>query len=154
MSLSTRMVSAEIVAYQRDSPHSLAFHSDESIHVCNRGYLSLFPLLLQLIPADSPHLGKVLELISSKDHLWSPYGLRSLSASHPLFGKDENYWRGPIWVPMNFMVLGALKKKYMVEEGPVKAVATTIYNELRKNIVENVFKVGLDGNSFGPEQSG
>jgi hypothetical protein len=43
-------------------------------------------------------------------HLWSPYGLRSLSASHPLFGQGENYWRGPIWVHMNYMALSSLYK--------------------------------------------
>ena len=44
------------------------------------------------------------------EHLWSPYGLRSLSASHPLFGQGENYWRGPIWIHMNYMALSSLYK--------------------------------------------
>lgn len=43
-------------------------------------------------------------------HLWTPYGLRSLSHSHPEFGKGENYWKGPIWIQMNYLALSALHK--------------------------------------------
>lgn len=84
--------------------------SEESIHVCNKGYLSLFPFLLGLLPSSSPHLGPILDLLSDPLHLWSPYGLRSLSASHPLFGQGENYWRGPIWIQMNYLALSSLYK--------------------------------------------
>ena len=83
---------------------------DESIFVCDKGYLSLFPFLLELLPADSPHLGHILDLVKDPEHLWSPYGIRSLSASHPQFGKGENYWKGPIWIQMNYLALRALKK--------------------------------------------
>ena len=86
----------------------IATCADESYHVCDRGYLSLFPLLLGLLPADSPHLGSILDLLRDPDHLWTSYGLRSLSASHPQFGQGENYWKGPIWIQMNFLALRAL----------------------------------------------
>lgn len=83
---------------------------DESYHVCHRGYLSLFPFLLELLPSSSPHLGSILTLLRDPDHLWSPYGIRSLSASHPEFGQGEDYWKGPIWVQMNYLTLKALYK--------------------------------------------
>ncbi|CAD6565408.1 MAG: Processing alpha glucosidase I [Tremellales sp. Tagirdzhanova-0007] len=113
---------------------------DESIHVCHRGYISLFPFLLGILPPSSPHLPPMLDMITSSSHLWSPYGIRSLSKSHPLFGKDENYWRGPIWVQMNWLVLKSLKERYTVEEGPERERATKVYAELRKNVVDNVFR--------------
>jgi glycogen debranching enzyme len=53
-----------------------------------------------------------LDLLRDPNHLWSSYGLRSLSASHPEFGHGENYWKGPIWVQMNYLALGALHKVY------------------------------------------
>ena len=84
--------------------------ADESYHVCHRGYLSLFPFLLSLVSPDSPHLGAILDLLRDPEHLWSPYGLRSLSASHPDFGQGENYWKGPIWIQMNYLALRALHK--------------------------------------------
>ncbi|KAI0349949.1 hypothetical protein OH77DRAFT_1525255 [Trametes cingulata] len=102
--------------------------TDESYHVCHKGYLSLFPFLLSLLPPDSPHL------------LWSPYGLRSLSASHPEFGQGENYWKGPIWIQMNYLALSALYKTYAAQEGPYRERAQEIYAELRRNVVENVHK--------------
>lgn len=81
---------------------------DESYHVCHKGYLSLFPFLLGLLEPDSPHLLAILELIRDPEHLWTSYGLRSLSASHPEFGQGENYWKGPIWIQMNYLALRSL----------------------------------------------
>ncbi|KAJ3546770.1 hypothetical protein NMY22_g1929 [Coprinellus aureogranulatus] len=113
---------------------------EESYHVCHKGYLSLFPFLHSLLPSDSPHLGAILDLMRDPEHLWSPYGLRSLSASHPEFGKGENYWKGPIWIQMNYLALSALHKKYAVEPGPYQEKAKEIYKELRRNVVDNVVK--------------
>ncbi|GJE97097.1 glycoside hydrolase family 63 protein [Phanerochaete sordida] len=113
---------------------------DESYHVCDKGYLSLFPFLLGLLPPDSPHLGSILDMLRDPEHLWSPYGLRSLSASHPEFGQGENYWKGPIWVQMNYLALRSLYTIYAAQEGPHQARAKDIYAELRKNVVDNVHK--------------
>ncbi|KAJ7063071.1 glycoside hydrolase [Mycena amicta] len=113
---------------------------DESYHVCHAGYLSMFPLFLGLLPPTSEHLGPMLDMLRDPEQLWSPYGLRSLSASHPEFGQGENYWKGPIWIQMNYLALRSLFKKYTVEEGPYRARAQQIYHELRKNVIDNVFK--------------
>ncbi|THH08538.1 hypothetical protein EW145_g2643 [Phellinidium pouzarii] len=113
---------------------------DDSYKVCHKGYLSLFPFLLGLLEPSSPHLGPILDILRSPDHLWSPYGIRSLSASHPEFGQGENYWKGPIWMQMNYMALSSLYKKYAKEPGPNQSRAREIYAELRKNIIDNVFK--------------
>ncbi|KAJ8454307.1 hypothetical protein ONZ45_g19357 [Pleurotus djamor] len=113
---------------------------DESYHVCHKGYLSLFPFLLQLLPADSPRLEHILSMMRDPAHLWTPYGLRSLSRSHPEFGQGENYWKGPIWIQMNYLALSALHKTYARHEGPYKAHAQEIYTKLRQNVINNVFK--------------
>lgn len=118
----------------------LILSTDESFHVCHKGYISLFPFLLGLLPASHPHLTPMLDMITDPEHLWSPYGIRSLSKSHPLFGKDENYWRGPIWVQMNWLALKSLKERYTVEEGPEKQRASKVYQELRKGVIDNVMK--------------
>ena len=89
---------------------TIGLHEDQSYHVCHRGYVSILPLLLELLPVDSPHVKAILDLMRDPVHLWSPYGLRSLSTVDEYFGKDENYWRGPIWVQMSYLALRALKK--------------------------------------------
>lgn len=103
--------------------------------------MTLFPFFLQHIPSDSPHLKDILDLMRSPEHLWSPYGLRSLSMADPNFGQGENYWKGPIWIQMNWLALKALSDKYTKEPGPYQQLANEIYKELRANVVENVFKV-------------
>ncbi|KAK7466923.1 Processing alpha glucosidase I [Stygiomarasmius scandens] len=113
---------------------------DESYHVCHKGYLSLFPFMLSLLPPSSPHLGAIFDILRDPEHLWSPYGIRSLSAAHPEFGQGENYWKGPIWIQMNYLVLKALHETYVVQEGPYQSRAQEIYKELRKNVIDNVFK--------------
>ncbi|KAG8755563.1 Processing alpha glucosidase I [Ceratobasidium sp. 428] len=113
---------------------------DESEHVCHAGYISLFPFLLGLLEPTSPHLGPILDLVHDPKRLWSSYGIRSLSAEHPLFGKGENYWRGPVWVQMNYLALSALHKSYANKPGPHQEKAKKIYDELRQNIIENVHK--------------
>lgn len=49
-------------------------------------------------------------MISDPAHLWSDYGLRSLSKSDEYYSQGENYWRGPIWINMNYLALSSLYK--------------------------------------------
>lgn len=49
------------------------------------GYVSLFPLLMQLLPPDCPELGRQLQLLQDAEHMWTPYGLRSLAKSASLY---------------------------------------------------------------------
>ncbi|KAF9189385.1 Processing alpha glucosidase I [Haplosporangium sp. Z 11] len=113
--------------------------TSESIHVCHKGYVSLYPVLLGLVDPNSEKLGHVLDLMSDPEELWTPYGLRSLSAKDELFGTGENYWKGPIWINLNFLAVHSLKNTYFVE-GPYQSKAKKIYNELRDNLINNIYK--------------
>ena len=77
------------------------------------GYISLFPLLMRLIPADSPVLGRQLELLRDDSRLWTDYGLRSLRwrrggkggvavflPSWITKGCSSCTWRGMWWGPV------------------------------------------------------
>jgi mannosyl-oligosaccharide glucosidase len=44
--------------------------------------------------------------------LLSEDGLRSLSKADISYGTLDNYWRGPVWMPINYLVLRACKKFY------------------------------------------
>ncbi|KAL9686728.1 hypothetical protein QQ045_031121 [Rhodiola kirilowii] len=108
------------------------------------GYVSLFPFMAKLIPSDSTILERQLDMISNKSILWTKYGLRSLSRSSSVYMKrntehDPPYWRGPIWMNMNFLILSALHH-YSQEDGPYKDRAQTIYSDLRSNLIRNVVR--------------
>lgn len=89
---------------------------------------------------DEAKIEATIDLIRDERELWTPFGIASLSKSHRLFGQGENYWRGPIWVQMNFMVLKALRG-YSQGEGELAQKAAKVYGELRTNVVKNVFEV-------------
>lgn len=77
------------------------------------GYISLFPLLLRLVPADSPELEATLRHLRSEAGLWTPHGLRSLATTSSLYMQrntehDAPYWRGPVWINLNYLALAAL----------------------------------------------
>lgn len=81
---------------------------EESVHVCHKGYVSIFPFLMGLVPVDSPKLGPLLDLIADPEELWSDHGLRSLSKKNEFYGTAENYWRGPVWLPLNYLAVKSL----------------------------------------------
>ncbi|KAI8882190.1 glycoside hydrolase family 63 protein [Backusella circina FSU 941] len=108
-------------------------------YVCHKGYVTLFPMTLGLLPHDSPKLGALLNMIESEKELWSPFGLRSLSASDPFYNTGEKYWRGPIWLNINYLTLQSLHNNYMNQPGPYQEQAQRIYKNLRKNIIQTVY---------------
>ncbi|KAJ5936086.1 mannosyl-oligosaccharide glucosidase [Penicillium verhagenii] len=127
---------------------------EESVHVCHKGYISIFPFLTGMIGPDSPRLKAVLDLINDPEELWSDYGIRSLSKSDELYGTEENYWRSPIWVPINYLTVKSLYAT-ATTGGPHQEQAREMYSKLRKNLVENVFreweKTGFAWEQYNPE---
>jgi len=106
------------------------------------GYVSLFPMILQILKPDSPHLLDTIKKLDNPKLLWTPYGLRSLAANAPLYSKrntehDPPYWRGAVWININFLTLKSLKY-YSTVEGPSKSIAKEKYEKLRSNIISNV----------------
>ncbi|WFD35622.1 mannosyl-oligosaccharide glucosidase [Malassezia cuniculi] len=129
-------------------------HEGDSYHVCHAGYVSLYPLLMQLLDPQSEQLGEVIKLLRDDKHLWSSYGLRSLSKSHELYGTEEDYWRGAIWMPINYLALSALSH-YGAVHGPHQAAAVSAYKELRSRVVKTVLdeyhRSGYTWEQYDPE---
>ena len=78
------------------------------------------------------------------DILWTNYGLRSLSKTSPLYMSrntehDPPYWRGQIWINMNFLAIRALHY-YSKQDGVNAQRAGTIYKNLQFNVVQNVMR--------------
>ncbi|XP_054262025.1 mannosyl-oligosaccharide glucosidase [Macrosteles quadrilineatus] len=110
----------------------------------NFGYVSLFPLFLEILDPESPKLLTLLKDLKNSDYLWTNYGLRSLSKNSPIYMKrntehDPPYWRGPIWINMNYLALKSLNH-YTQEKGPHSDLAKTLYDSLRQNLIKNMLK--------------
>lgn len=108
------------------------------------GYVNLFPFLLQIIEPQNPALGIILTKLKDPQLLWTKYGLRSLAKSSPLYmtrntEHDPPYWRGQIWININYLALRSLHF-YMSESGPFAEQAKDVYTQLRNNVVTNVIK--------------
>lgn len=113
---------------------------DEPVFECHAGYISLFPMLLGHLSAESDKLGAILKLMRDPKRLWSDHGLRSLSPEDSQYGKGDNYWCGPIWLNINYLALRALYKYYIPMEGPHQALARETYELLRDRVVRTVQK--------------
>jgi len=109
--------------------------STRESHSPHVGYVSLFPLLLGLIPPDSawarPILGALDPMGSAG--LWTEHGVPSLSTKDPLYGQGENYWRGKIWANLNFLAISALERA--PREG-----ARQLHGAVLRGFVETVVK--------------
>ncbi|KAM7262125.1 hypothetical protein ACFE04_021202 [Oxalis oulophora] len=108
------------------------------------GYVSLFPFMEMIIPPDSFILEKQLDIISNRSTLWTDFGLRSLARTSTLYMKrntehDPPYWRGPIWMNLNYRILSALHH-YSNEDGPYRERAGIIYTNLRQNLIRTVVR--------------
>jgi len=112
-------------------------------HIPRIGYVNLFPLLLCVLAPDSQQLSMVLDILESRDHLWSDHGLRSMSTKD-LFYKVENapgdapYWRGPIWIPVNYLAIKALKYYSSIDTCIEKERSLRLYTELRSNVIRTI----------------
>jgi hypothetical protein len=133
-------------------------------------------LLLGVVGVD--HLRKVLTRLFDEDEFLSPYGLRALSAHHrehpyrldidgvqatidyepaesttAMFGGNSN-WRGPLWFPLNYLLIGALERygRYFGDDLTIEyptgsgteLTLTAIADDLRRRLV-SIFLVGDDG---------
>lgn len=105
-------------------------------HSNHIGYVTLFPLMLGLIPNDSPRLLSILRYIEDPAHLWSGHGIRSLSKSDKYYTQGENYWRGRVWINMNYLLLSSLKMNYL--SGPYERETRRVYDLLRSGLVDNI----------------
>jgi hypothetical protein len=75
-------------------------------------YSGLVPLIAGIVPPDRAE--RLLAQVRDPDAFLGPAGIRSLSAAHDLYqpglaGKGVNSnWRGPVWVPLNLLLIDAI----------------------------------------------
>ncbi len=132
-------------------------------------------LILSLVPKD--RMKRLLKALLDEKEFLSPYGIRALSKVHEnpysimidgklfsvkytpaesdisLFGGNSN-WRGPIWMPMNFLFVNALKEyhKYYGDElqiecpvGSKDLLTLTELSDLINQRLVNIFSKDKNG---------
>jgi hypothetical protein len=132
--------------------------------------------LLSLVPRE--RLVRVLERMLSTDEFLSPYGVRSLSRAHArapyelaidgqrfrveyepgesqtaLFGGNSN-WRGPVWLPVNFLLIESLQRLHHYYGESLRVECPTgsghmmtlweVASELSRRVI-SLFLAGADG---------
>jgi mannosyl-oligosaccharide glucosidase len=127
---------------------------DAHTFTCPKGYISLFPFMTGFLGPNHQHLNATLNLLTNSTHLWTPYGIRSLSPESTHYGTDDNYWRSPIWININYMIIEQLL--YLARTpGPLQKRCRAIYRELRENVVQTVFnswqKTGFVWEQYNPD---
>ena len=110
---------------------------EKALRICHKGYISLFPFFTGLLATDHSHLPAMLELI--KTNLWSAHGIRSLSPDDEYYGRDENYWRGPVWININYMILQQLQILARGNSSALQRQAGKLYTDLRRVLGHTVF---------------
>lgn len=101
-------------------------------HLREVSYVGLIPFIAGV--ADEDRAAHIVEHLRDAGELWSPYGIRSLSAASAYYepgysktGWKNSNWRGPIWMPINYLLVQAL-----IEHDPLLA------EKLRGNLVATV----------------
>jgi putative isomerase len=66
---------------------------------------------------------------------WSPSGIRTLSPDEPLYDPQAGYWRGPVWVISNYLMMHGLMNYGFTKEARELADKTMslLLRDLRAN---------------------
>ena len=96
------------------------------------GYGSILPIAFGMLEPYSAEFNATLELMTDPDMLNTSHGLSSIATTSPyyLMNKDA-YWRGPVWINMNYLALRGMKIHY-------PDAAQEAYTRLRYQLIKTV----------------
>jgi neutral trehalase len=79
------------------------------------------------------------------DEFWSPNGVRTISKDEPLYDARAGYWRGPVWVLSNYLMMRGL-----LNYGR-KAEAADLAEKTQRLLVADFRKSGGMNENYNPE---
>jgi mannosyl-oligosaccharide glucosidase len=111
----------------------------------HHGIVNVFPVAFGLFD-DNDKLENSLRFTADKEQLFSPYGLRGVAKGDEQYIPGMGYWRGPVWVSVNYLVLRGLYQNYLGFEAatPLDAAGTMksgkdLYDAVRFNMLHAVY---------------
>ncbi len=81
----------------------------------------------------------------NRREFWSANGIRTLAATEPLYNPRSGYWRGPVWVLSNYLVMHGL------ENYGYKTQAIELAGETVRLLVDNLHRTGGMNENYNPE---
>ena len=76
---------------------------------------------------------------------WSPNGVRTIAATEPLYNPRSGYWRGPVWIISNYLLMHGLEN-YGYKEQAVELARKTV-----NLLVDDLRKSGGMNENYNPE---
>ena len=105
------------------------------------GYINLFPIFFG--DFNETELGDLFKYLGDKNEFLSDYGIRSLVKSDLLYRTGDDYWRGKIWIQINYLVLRGLNN-YFINNKEIK----NIYDKIRYGLIKAVYKTWAKSHTF------
>jgi hypothetical protein len=110
-------ISSVVNAYLWDEDAGFYFDIDAGGDgfIPTKSYSGLIPLIAGIVLPERE--GRVLQALRDPAQFWSEHGIRSTSAFSVIYepgyarqGGVNSNWRGPIWVPINYLLVDALEE--------------------------------------------
>jgi mannosyl-oligosaccharide glucosidase len=85
--------------------------------------VNFFPIMFGLID-DPAQIQSSLRVLGDSEQMLAPAGIRSLSKQDQFYLYASDYWRGAVWINVNFLALRGLFNNYMGVAGTQEGEAT------------------------------
>jgi neutral trehalase len=113
-------------------------------HVRVKAWTSFVPLWVKLATPEQAKRMIEKHLLNPAE-FWSPNGVRTLSKDEPLYNPKSGYWRGPVWVISNYLMMhGLLNYGY-------KPQAAELAQKTRRLLVADFQRSGEMNENYDPE---
>jgi putative isomerase len=102
------------------------------------------PLWAGIATPQQVRLAVTRHLLNPKE-FWSQHGVRTLAADEPLYNPQSGYWRGPVWVISNYLLMhGLMNYGY-------RKPALSLAEETVKLLARDLKKTGGMNECYNPE---
>ncbi|MGH9396371.1 MAG: amylo-alpha-1,6-glucosidase [Terriglobia bacterium] len=95
----------------------------------------------------TPHqAGRMIrEHLLNPAEFWAPYGVRTLAPGEPLYDPDHGYWRGPVWIISNYLLMHGLMN-YGYRPQAIELASKTV-----RLLVDDLKKTGGMNECYNPQ---
>lgn len=112
------------------------------IHV--KTWTNFVPLWAGIATPEQAHTTIEHHLLNPRE-FWSTHGIRTLAPDEPLYNPVSGYWRGPVWVISNYLLMHGLMN-YGYHQQAVDLAHTTV-----RLLVDDLRRTGGMNECYNPE---